>query len=150
MAALNGTWVYVGGEKEQALVDAAVQRAVAGMGLAQGFAAEALHPRVQPRASYAIRMDGEQVSITSPDSPPEVGPLDGSVVTVTNRFGDESQTTFVIEEGALVESGTSGDGSGQTIFTPAGDGETLKVHRLIQSSRLSSPVDVTLTYRRQR
>jgi hypothetical protein len=120
------------------------------MGLARGFAAEALHPRVQPRASYAIRIDGGQVSITSPDNPSEVGPLDGSPVKLSNRFGDENQTTFVVEDGALVESGTSSDGSGQTVFSPAGDGETLKVHRVIESPRLSAPVDLTLTYRRRR
>jgi hypothetical protein len=150
IAALTGTWVYAGGEAELALADAAVERAVADMGLARGFAAEALRPRVQPRASYTIRIDGGQVSITSPNSPAEAGPLDGSPVTLTSRSGDENQTTFVVEDGALVESGTSSDGSGQTVFTPAGDGETLKVHRVIQSPRLSAPVDLTLTYRRRR
>jgi hypothetical protein len=150
VAALTGTWVYAGGDAERARVDAAVERAVADMGLAKGFAAEALRPRVQPRPSYAIRIDGDQVAITPQDGPSEAGPLDGSPVTVTNRSGDESQTTFVVEKGALLESGTSGDGSGQTIFTPAGDGETLKVHRVIISPRLSAPVDFTLTYRRKR
>ena len=41
------------------------------------------------------------------------------------------------------------DGSGETVFTPDPDGRTLHVRRLMQSSRLSAPVDLTFSYRRQ-
>jgi hypothetical protein len=149
IAALTGTWIHAGGEGDQALVEAAIDQAVAEMGLTAGFAAQALRPRVEPRASYTIRFNGDQVSIASPDHPPEAGSLDGSPVTLTDRFGDQSQTVFFVEAGALVESGSSPDGSGRTVFAPTEDGEAMKVRRVIESRRLSAPVDVTLTYRRQ-
>jgi hypothetical protein len=148
--ALAGTWVYAGGAAEQAQVDEAVARATADMGfLARGFAAQALGDRARPRDRYTLSFEGSTVSIASPESPIERGPLGGPPVTLTDRFGDQSQTTFRLEDGALVEAGTNPDGSGETVFTPAADGRTLRVRRLMQSSRLSAPVEVTLTYRRQ-
>ena len=148
--ALAGTWVYAGGEAELAAVDQAVEHATADMGwLARGFAADALRARAHPRDRYELSIDGATVSIASPDHPTERGEVGGPPVSVTDRFGDENQTTFRLQDGALVEAGKSADGSGETVFTPSTDGRTLRVRRLMESSRLSAPVDVTLTYRRQ-
>ena len=130
-------------------MDQAVERATADMGfLARGFAAQALGARARPRDRYTLSFDGATVSIASPDHPIERGEVGGPPVTLTDRFGDENQTTFRIQDGALVEAGKGADGSGETVFTPAPDGRTLRVRRLMQSSRLSAPVDVTLSYRR--
>ena len=148
--ALSGTWVYAGGAAEQAQVDQAVARATAEMGfLARGFAAQALGERARPRDRYTLSFDGATVSIASPDHPLERGEVGGPAVSLTDAFGDASQTTFRLQGGALVEAGKAADGSGETVFTPASDGRTLSVRRLMQSSRLSAPVDVTLSYRRQ-
>ena len=149
-SALAGTWSYAGGDAELAQVDPAVERATADMGfLARGFAAEALRARARPRDRYTLSFEGPAVSITSPDHPPERGEVGGAAVTVTDRFGDENQTTFRVRDGVLVESGQSADGSGETVFTPGADGQTLLVHRVMQSSRLSAPVELTFSYRRQ-
>jgi len=149
-SALAGTWVYAGGDAELAQVNAAVERATADMGfLARGFAAEALRARARPRERYTLSFEGSEVSIASPDHPTERGEVGGPPVTVTDRFGDENQTTFQLRDGALVSSGKSTDGSGETVFTPGADGRTLHVRRLMLSGRLSAPVDVTLTYRRE-
>lgn len=148
--ALAGTWVYAGGEAELTQVEAAVERAVADMGfLARGFAAEALRVRARPRERYTLTFEGATVSIVSPDHPVERGEVAGPPVTVTDRFGDENQTTFRVDQGALIEAGKSSDGSGETVFTPGADGRTLSVRRVMRSGRLSAPVDVTLSYRRQ-
>jgi hypothetical protein len=148
--ALAGTWVYAGGDAELAAVDQAVERATADMGfLARGFAAEALRARARPRDRYTLSFDGPTVSIVSPDHPTERGEIGGPPVPITDRFGDENQTTFRVEDGALVEAGKAADGSGETVFAPDADGRTLRVRRLMQSGRLSAPVDVTLSYRRQ-
>ncbi len=148
-SALAGTWVYAGGDAELAQVEEAVERATADMGfLARGFAAEALRARASPRPTYTLSFEGSTVSIASPDHPTERGEVGGPPVDVTDRFGDESQTTFRLREGALVEAGKGADGSGETVFTPSTDGRTLRVRRLMQSGRLSAPVDVTLSYRR--
>jgi len=149
-SALAGTWVYAGGDAELAQVNAAVERATADMGfLARGFAAEALRARARPRERYTLSFQGSEVSIASPDHPTERGEVGGPPVTLTDRFGDENQTTFQLRDGALVSSGKSTDGSGETVFTPGADGRTLRVRRLMLSGRLSAPVDVTLTYRRE-
>jgi hypothetical protein len=148
--ALAGTWVFSGGEAELASVVQAVDHATADMGfLARPFAAEALRARARPRERYTLSFDGQAVSIVSPDNPTEQGEVGGPPVKVTDRFGDENQTTFRMRDGALVEAGKSADGSGETVFTPGADGQTLHVRRLMESGRLSAPVDVTLSYRRQ-
>jgi hypothetical protein len=148
--ALAGTWVYAGGDAELAAVDRAVDHATAEMGfLARVFAAEALRARARPREQYTLSFDGSTVSITSPDHPTESGEVGGPPVKVTDRFGDENQTTFQLRDGALVEIGKAADGSGENVFTPSPDGSTLRVRRLMESGRLSAPVDVTLSYRRQ-
>jgi hypothetical protein len=148
--ALAGTWVYAGGEAELAAVVQAVDRATADMGfLARPIAGDALRARARPRERYTLSFDGATVSIVSPDHPTEQGVVGGPPVKVTDRFGDENQTTFRIRDGALVEAGKSADGSGETVFTPGADGQTLSVRRLMESSRLSAPVDVTFSYRRQ-
>jgi hypothetical protein len=147
--ALAGTWVYAGGDAELAQVDQAVEHATADMGfLARGFAAQALGARARPRPLYTLTFEGSTVTVTSPDNPVEHGEVGGPPVKVTDRFGDENQTTFRVRDGALVEAGKGADGSGETVFTPSSDAQSLSVRRYMQSGRLSAPVDVTLTYRR--
>ncbi|HUM11139.1 MAG TPA: hypothetical protein VLT82_09350 [Myxococcaceae bacterium] len=148
--ALSGTWVYAGGDAEQAKVDAAVDRAVANLPpLSRKIASDSLRPRARPRAQYVLAFEGTAVRITSPDDPEERGEVGGPPVSLTNRFGDHSQTTFRVQGGTLVEAGWNPDGSGETVFTPGEDGKTLLVHRVMRSSKLAAPVDMTLTYRRQ-
>ena len=148
--ALAGTWVYAGGEAELAAVVQAVDRATADMSfLARPFANEALRPRAFPRERYNLSFDGSAVSVVSPDNPAERGEVGGPPVKVTDRFGDENQTTFRMRDGALVEAGKRADGSGETVFTPGADGQTMSVRRLMESGRLSAPVDLTFSYRRQ-
>jgi len=148
--ALAGTWVYAGGEAELAAVLQAVDRATADMSfLARPFANEALRPRAFPRERYNLSFDGSAVSVVSPDNPAERGEVGGPPVKVTDRFGDENQTTFRMRDGALVEAGKRADGSGETVFTPGADGQTMSVRRLMESGRLSAPVDLTFSYRRQ-
>ena len=148
--ALAGTWVYSGGDAERAAVDPAVDHATADMGfLARGIAAGALRARALPRDSYRLSFEGSTVSIATPDHPTERGEIGGPPVSITDRFGDENQTTFRMRGGALVEAGKSADGSGETVFTPDADGRTLHVRRLLESSRISAPIDLTFSYRRQ-
>lgn len=148
--ALAGTWVYAGGDAERAAVDPAVEHATADMNfLARGIAAGALKARALPRESYALSFEGSTVSIATPDHPTERGEIGGPPVSITDRFGDENQTTFRMRDGALVEAGKSADGSGETVFTPDADGRTLHVRRLMESGRISAPIDLTFSYRRQ-
>src|SRR5262249_8255497 len=147
---LPGPWVSAGADPELAAVARAVDHATADMGfLAKPFAAQALGARAHPRDRYTLSFDGREVSVVSPDHPTERGEVGGPPVKVTDRFGDENETTFRMRAGALVEAGKSADGSGETVFTPSTDGQTMHVRRLMESGRISAPVDVTLSYRRQ-
>ena len=148
--ALSGTWIYAGGGPEQAKVNAAVERAVAALpALSRNITLDALRQRANPRPSYVLAFDGTLVRISSPEEPDEGGEVGGPWVPLTDRFGDRRVTTFRVEGRSLVEAGWSSDGSGQTAFTPARDGKTLQVHRVMQRNRLADAVNVTLTYRRQ-
>jgi len=148
--ALAGTWRYGGDPVEEAALELGIQRSVSGLfALAQGIAADSLRAHVGPRPEVTVAFEGNRVRITSPGETLEEGTLDGPAVLLTNRFGDETQTTFRIEQGSLVERGTSSGGSGVTTFTADPDGQTLRVLRRVESDQLSAPLQVTYTYRRK-
>ena len=148
--ALAGTWVYGGDPVEEAALELGIQRSVSGLfALAQGIAADSLRAHVAPRPELTIAFDGNAVRIASPGEPVEAGTLDGPAVLLTNRFGDQTQTTFRIEQGSLVERGTSSGGSGVTTFSADADGQTLRMHRRVESDQLSAPLELTYSYRRK-
>lgn len=146
----GGTYQFVGGGAERAAVAAAVDRAVAPMSfLARGIARSSLIARAEIRPAIAILFgDDGTVSVISPGELPESSPADGTPVRVVNRFGDESELSQQFVEGAFVQRGRTDDGSGSTIFELQPDGQTLLVHRTMESSKLPQPVKYTLTYRR--
>jgi len=105
--------------------------------------------RASIRESYTIFFDeAGRVGVLSPGELPEVSPPDGTPVQVVNRFGDESELTQQFIDGALVQRGRTADGGGSTVFELQPDGQTLLVHRTMESSKLTQPVKYTLTYRR--
>jgi hypothetical protein len=141
-----GTWVHVD-DAGEAGPEAAVARSVSGLfALAQGMAAESLRAHRAPEGAH---LEFQASPHHAPGEPVEAGTLDGPPVP-SPTAGDESQTTFRIEQGNLVERGTSSGGSGQTVFSPDADGQTLHLSRRVESEQLSAPLEVTFTYRRQR
>jgi len=147
----SGTYVFAGGDSERLAVAAAVDRAVAQMSsFAIEIARGALLARAEIRASYAISFDDSgNVKVESPGEFPEVSPSDGTPVRAVNRFGDESELSQQVINGALVQSGRSDDGGGSTTFELQPDGDTLVVRRVMDSSQLRHPVEYALTYRRK-
>ena len=122
--ALAGTWVYTADPVETAALELGIERSVSGLfSLAQGVAAESLRARTTPRPELILEFQGSTVRITSPGELPESGTLDGPAVLLTNRFGDQTQTTFRIEDGNLITRGISDGGSGETVFAPGADGQ---------------------------
>jgi len=145
-----GTYQFVGGDAERAAVAAAVDRAVAPMSfLARGIARSSLIARAEIRQAIGIFFaDDGTVTVLSPGEPPESSPADGAPVRVVNRFGDKSELSQQFINGVFVQRGRTDDGSGSTIFELQPDGQTLLVHRTMESGRLPQPVKYTLTYRR--
>ena len=147
----TGTYVYAGGDEERAAIAGAVDHAVEEMSfLTRGFARSALMERAAIRESYTIFFDeAGRVAVLSPGELPEISPPDGTPVQVVNRLGDESELTQQFIDGVLVQRGRTADGGGSTAFELQPDGETMLVHRTMESSKLSRPVKYTLTYRRR-
>ncbi len=147
----GGTYQFVGGEAERGAVAAAVERAVAPMSfLARGIARSSLIARAEIRQAIGIFFaDDGTVAVLSPGELPESTPADGTPVRVVNRFGDESELSQQFINGVFVQRGRTDDGSGSTIFELQPDGQTLIVHRTMESSKLPQPVKYTLTYRRK-
>jgi hypothetical protein len=141
-----GTYVYVGGESERAVVKAAVDRATEGM-FGKVIARQELMKRSEPRPSYTIRFEeGGRVSVESPGFPAESSLLDGTEVVVRNKYGDVLKQSQQFVEGVLVQSGRNDDGSGSTEFRLGSDGNTLQVMHVSRSPRLPRPVVYSLTY----
>jgi hypothetical protein len=148
----QGTYVFAGGDSERAAVAAAVDRAVARMSIfAIDIARSALLARAEIRASYTISFDDAgNIKVESPGEFPEVSPSDGTPAHVVNRLGDESELSQQFIDGALVQTGRTDDGGGTTTFELQTDGETLIVHRVMESSQLPRPVEYALTYHRKK
>jgi hypothetical protein len=145
-----GTYVYAGTDAERAAVQAAVDSATDGMGIATGFARSALMKRSEIRPTYTISFDGKgNVSVETPGYPPEFSSTTGTEVKVTNKYGDESESSQHFVGGALLQQGRTDDGSGSVQFKLQPDGKTLIVTRVMKSPKLPRPVEFTLTYVRQ-
>ena len=145
-----GTYAYAGNDAERAAVQAAVDKATDGMGIATVFARSALMKRSEIRPTYTIGFDGKgNVSVESPGYPAESSPTTGTEVKQTNKYGDQSENSQHFVGGALLQEGRSGDGSGSTLFKLQPDGKTLIVTRIMKSPQLPGPVEFSLTYVRQ-
>jgi len=148
-AHLAGSYVYIGGASERAVVKAAVDRATEGM-FGKVIAREELMKRSEPRPSYTIRFEEDgKLSVETPGFPSECTPVDGTEVVVRNKFGDVVKESQEFVDGVLVQSGRNDDGSGSTEFRLGSDGNTLLVVRVSRSPRLPRPVAYSLTYYRQ-
>jgi hypothetical protein len=146
-----GIYAYAGSDAERRAVSAAVERSIAGLSfLAKPIARQSLRQRAEIRDSYRLVFDGlGNLELSSPGFPVEAGPLDGTSFALETKYGDQSQISQSFVGGVLVQQGHTDDGSGRTEFRLEDDGATLLVHRVMESSQLSAPVDFTLTYRRQ-
>ena len=146
-----GTYLYAGGDAERRAVTAAVERAIAGLSfLAKPVARQTLRQRAEIRDDYMLLFDGlGDLEVSSKGFPVEFGPLGGQPFALETKYGDQTQITQAFVDGVLVQQAKTDDGSGRTEFRLQDDGATLIVHRVMESSQLTAPVDFTLTYRRQ-
>jgi hypothetical protein len=147
----SGSYLYAGGDAEKKAVAAAVEKAINGMGfLAKPVARQSLKQRAEIREGYSFVFDGlGHLKLSSKGFPVESGPLDGKPFPFVTREGDATQVSFRFVDGMLLQQGRTEDGSGRTEFRLADDGATLLVHRVMESTQLTAPVEYSLTYRRQ-
>lgn len=145
-----GTYVYVGTNSERAAVDAAADVATHGVTGANVVGVELMKKRQEIRPSYTISFDEQgNVRIETPGYPPEVSPLDGTEVKLTDKYGAVVEDSHRFVDRTLVQQGRTNEESGATQFKLQNDGNTLRVTRVTKSSKLPRPVEFTLTYVRR-
>ena len=144
-----GTFAYVGSSSERAAVEEAVDAATSGM-LGMNIARHELMKRSEIRPTYTISFDDKgNVSVETLGYPPEVSPLDGTEVKLTDKYGDVVQNSQRFVDGALLQQGRTNDGNGSTQFKLQPDGKTMRVTRVSKSPKLPKPVEFRLTYVRR-
>ncbi len=144
-----GTYVYIGPSSERAAVEAAVDAATEGM-IGMHIARQEIMKRSEIRPTYTISFDEKgNVSVETPGYPPEVSPLKGTEVKLTDKYGDAVENSQQFVDGALLQQGRTNDGSGSTQFKLQLDGNTLRVTRVSKSPKLPRPVEFKLTYHRR-
>ena len=144
-----GTYAFVGSSSERAAVQAAVDTATEGM-IGVLIARQELMKRSEIRPTYTISFDEKgNVSVVTPGYPPEVSPLNGTEVKLTDKYGDVVDNSQRFVDGTLLQQGRTRDGNGSTQFKLQLDGNTMRVIRVSKSPKLPRPVEFKLTYLRR-
>ena len=144
-----GTYAFAGSEAERAGIEKAVDGATEGM-VGKNIARSELMKRQEVRPTYTLRFDGKgNLAVETPGYPPEISPIDGTEVQLTNKYGDVLQNRQRFVDGSLLQESRTHDGGGSTQFKLMTDGNTLLVTRVSKSPKLPKTVQYTLTYRRQ-
>lgn len=146
--ALEGRYRYAGGEAEDALRKAAIDRAISDMFFAiRPIARHRLGnaTRILPWISFSF--GGGQIRTRGPESLDLQSP-DGSSIVHTWR-GEKSRATQRLTANGVMQRFVADDGTGQSEWRLSPDGSTLTLRVTITSPRLPTPVVFSLTYRRE-
>lgn len=146
---LGGRFVFVGGAKQVAAKDAAIDKATDDMFIVvRGTARSKLREVTAVSPSVAIAFKDGNVTVTSADGPQATSPESGAVVAHKNREGKDSKLSQKLGAETLTQSLSSDAGGRSSTFAASKDGKTLTVTHVISSPRLPAPVRYTLTYQR--
>jgi len=147
---LAGRFSYVGGAKEIAVKDAAIEKATESMFFAtRGIARSKLRDHTLVRAILSFAFANGTVTIGTSDTPPTVSPDNGTTVDYKNRDGDTMKLSQKLApDGRLTQSLSTDAGGRVATFVLSADGKTLAVTHVLSSSKLPQPIRYTLTYQR--
>lgn len=146
---LTGRFLFVGGEKQVAAKDAAIDKATEDMFFAiKGMARSKLREVTAVAAGVSIVFKDGNIVVVSGGDPPMTSPESGAAVPHKNRDGKTSQLTQKLVGDALVQSSSTEEGGRTVTFAPSADGKLLTVTHVFTSPKLPAPVRFTLTYRR--
>lgn len=147
-ARYSGTFVPIGGGRNQANIDAAIERVVQQMVFfAQGIARARLHEVNPVFPTIVFSFPAGSIEVTTPGHPVR-SPDDGSQSSAIGINGDRSNVTQRFENGRLIQTMWTDAGSRRTEFSLAPDNTTLHVRVTITSGRLPLPIQYELLYRR--
>ena len=149
---ISGEFVYIGGEKEAAARNAAIDDATDDMFFAiRGTARRRIRNSTPIAPRVRIAFGDGNISVFSAGDPPAVSPENGKAISQKSREGDMIKLSQQITADDRLTQTFVGDDGGQIIvFTVSPDGKTLSVSHTIRSSHLPKDVRWTLTYQRSR
>lgn len=144
-----GTYSYVGGDKQKAAIEAAIEKAIDGMFFAtKPIARSRLKDKTQIRnpvgfafggGNITIKMGGVADATSKDDGSPAQYKSGSDTVKLTQKFAGDNQ---------IVQVFAADDGTRTNVYTLSADGKTLTVSITLTSSKLSAPVKYALTYRK--
>ncbi len=149
---ISGEFVYIGGEKEVAAWNAAIEKATDDMFFAIRRIARG---RIRESTSIAQRVriafGNGNISVFAAGDPPAVSPDNGKPINHKSREGDAVKLSQQITaDDRLTQNFVTEDGERTVRFTVSPDGGTLSVSHTIRASRLPQDIHWTLTYQRAR
>jgi len=149
---ISGEFVYVGGDKEAAARNAAIDDATDDMFFAiRGTARRRIRNSTPIAPRVRISFGDGNISVFAAGDPPAVSPENGKQINHKSREGDMIKLSQQITADDRLTQTFVADNGGQTIlYTVSPDGKTLWVSHTIRSSRLPKDVRWTLTYQRAR
>lgn len=145
----DGSFKFVGGKKEKAKIEAAIEKATADMfpGI-RGIARSRLAESNFAMAKIEIDSQGNFVKINQVGFRSITAPSNGVAIPYRSKQGDKAKVSHKVVGGKLIQRLVSGEGGRENTFSLSEDGSTLKMSVRIWSKRLSSDVKYSLTYAR--
>lgn len=143
----NGVWRHAGGDAERRALEAAVARAVQGMGFfIEGIAAGRIRDSSPIPPTVTIRVANNTIEYTGVRGRLIRSPADGTQIQTTNAQGEPITLTTRISGNVMNRFGSRPEGSRREVVTV--NGNTLTIDGTVSSPRLPRPVVYRLTYRR--
>jgi len=145
-----GTFLYVGGEKEIAARNAAIEKATESMFFAiRGTARSKLRDSTEVKLSVRFAFGSGNISVFTPGEAAAVSPERGTPAAYKASSGTPMQLTQrLTPDGKIEQIFVSDSGTRSVVFALSADGLTLSAVHTLSSSKLPQPVRYTLTYRR--
>lgn len=146
---LAGSFVFVGGDRERAALNAAIDRATEGMNFITGpIARGRLRDRNPIYNTVALRFPAGFIEVVY-DGRVFRAPESGANAPGRSITNDPIQVSQRINNGQLVQVITSDSGSKRAEMALSADGNTLSMHITITAGALPRPLRYTLTFRRR-
>lgn len=148
--AFHGSYKFVGGAKEKAKIDAAIDAATEDMfpGI-RGIARSRIRDGNKAWPRTEITVAGKFIKIEQVGHRAVTAPSNGVAVPVRSKHGDRAKVTHKLEGGKLVQKLVADEGGRSNTYKLSQDGKTLKVTVRIWSKRLPEDVVYHLTYERK-
>lgn len=142
-----GVWRFAGGDAERRAFEAAVQRAVQGMGwIIEGMAAGRIRDSSPIPDTITIRVQNNQIEYIGVRGRLIRSPADGTTIQTTNAQGEPISLSTRINGNQMVRNGSRSEGTRREVLTV--NGNTLVIEGTVSASRLPRPLVYRLTFRR--